>query len=590
MAASDSSGLRLVRGTVNPIIAQDRQLFLLKGDATQEHVHLADSAEMQIPAIWHYDRHPFQLKILHFNDLHGQIARVSHTESVPVFSKLVSYIEQSRATCQENPNAAVIVLAGGDDMIGTPFDLLLSRDLHQYLIHPGYHAYSTAGIDASVLGNHEFDLGLDFLAHAIRRDANFPVLAANLKPTKQLAQVCDPAAIIYLKGVRIGLIGLTTPTADLRSRPGSEFEIVDPIPVVKNLLPIIRQLSDIVIILSHLGLHLNSPSAPVGLAGDVELAQHLPTGSVDLIIGAHTHTILNQKGFEPSNIVNGIPIVQADCKGRHLGQVDLILRETVTVANAVLHPSTQLEESVVFTEQCVQPLLAQLYPRYEKNLGRVTSLDITTAICCEQAAAAESAMHNFMTDTLVAGCRARGLNVDFAMLDASVTSAGLHAGQPLTWGDWLGVMPYEDTLILLTLTGKQLAALIQDNARRIDLADEPPQDRGFQHFSQDIRYHIQRHPLRSEIKATEIKLKGLAIESTMDMMYRLVCITFFRGLARNWEKQVASNLPLLIFDPKQAGGVDTGLFFHDLMLEHIRRHDGITPAAGAVRDGRLEII
>ena len=241
-----------MRGTVNPIIAQDRQLFLLKGDATQEHVHLANSAETQIPAIWHYDHRPFQLRILHFNDLHGQIARVSHTETVPVFSKLVSYIEQSRAACQEDPNAAVLVLASGDDMIGTPFDLLLSRDVNQYLVHAGYHAYSKAGIDASVLGNHEFDFGLDFLAHAIRRDAEFPVLSTNLKPTKQLAQVCDPAAIICLKGVRIGLIGLTTPTADLRSRPGSKFEIVDPIPVVKNLLPIIRPLSDIVIILSHL--------------------------------------------------------------------------------------------------------------------------------------------------------------------------------------------------------------------------------------------------------------------------------------------------------------------------------------------------
>ena len=198
-------------------------------------------------------------------------------------------------------------------------------------------------------------------------------------------------------------------------------------------------------------------------------------------------------------------------------------------------------------------------------------------------------MHNFMTDTLVAGCRAHWLNVDFAMLDASVTSAGLQLGQTLTWGDWLSVMPYEDTLVLFALTGKQLAEFIQDNARRIDLAGEPPQDRGFQHFSQGIRYRIQRHPLRSEIQATEIKVHGLAIESTMDKTYRLVCITFFRGLARNWEKQMASNLPLLIFDPKQAGGVDTGLFFHDLMLEQIHRHDGITHAAGAVRDGRLEI-
>ena len=106
-----------------------------------------------------------------------------------------------------------------------------------------------------------------------------------------MENVCDPAALFYLKGVRIGIIGLTTPAAAMRSRQGSEFEIVDPIPVVKRLLPIVRPLSDVVIILSHLGLSLSSSSASMAFAGDVELAQNLPFGSVDLIIGSHTHDL-----------------------------------------------------------------------------------------------------------------------------------------------------------------------------------------------------------------------------------------------------------------------------------------------------------
>ncbi|MBI5348237.1 MAG: hypothetical protein HZB77_02795, partial [Chloroflexi bacterium] len=263
MSARGQHNLQLVRATTNPVDAETGQLFLLKGDATQENLNLEIPSEMQVPTAWHYDNQPFQLKILHFNDLHGHAARVSSKESTPVFSKMVSRIQHIRSTCRENLFAGVLVLSGGDDIIGSPFDLLAGKDSQSYQVHAGYHLYSKAGVAASVLGNHEFDLGLDLLAYAIRKDAAFPILSANIKPNKQLEKLCNLAAIFYLKGVRVGVIGLTTPAATLRSRQGSEFEIVDPIPVVKRLLPIVRSLSDVVIILSHLGLSLNSSSASV---------------------------------------------------------------------------------------------------------------------------------------------------------------------------------------------------------------------------------------------------------------------------------------------------------------------------------------
>ncbi|MEK9162414.1 MAG: bifunctional UDP-sugar hydrolase/5'-nucleotidase [Chloroflexota bacterium] len=589
MKTSDTGqqNLLLVRATANPADPEAGQLFLLKGDATRENLNLEISTGAQLPAAWHYDNQPFQLKILHFNDLHGQVARVSRKENTPIFSKMVSRIQHTRSACRGNPFTGVLVLSGGDDIIGTPFDMLVGKDPESYQVHAGYHLYSKAGVAASVLGNHEFDLGLDLLAHAIRKDAAFPILSANIKPNRQLENVCDPAALFYLKGVRIGIIGLTTPAAAMRSRQGSEFEIVDPIPVVKRLLPIVRSLSDVVIILSHLGLSLSSSSASMAFAGDVELAQNLPFGSVDLIIGSHTHDLINKSGLDSKNVVNGIPITQAGCNGSYLGEVDIVLRDAPTVANVCLNETADLPLDIPFDENYVQPLIEQLRPKFEKRLGRVMDSQEISSDGLYAVALGESALHNFVADGLVARCRAHELAVDFGMVDASVINSGIRPDTDFTYGDWQSVMPYADTLVLFTLTGKELCEFIQDNARRVDIFEEPHQERGFQYFSKEIRYCIQCSPTRSRIKAVDIKVSGIPIEQNTDRIYRVACISFFRALSRNWEQQTIANMPLLVFDPKQAQGVDTGLFVGDLMLEHIQYYDGITSAGGALQDGRL---
>lgn len=143
------------------------------------------------------------------------------------------------------------------------------------------------------------------------------------------------------------------------------------------------------------------------------------------------------------------------------------------------------------------------------------------------------------------------------------------------------------SIVLCTFTGKELFDFIQDNARRVDISGEPHKERGFQHFSKEIHYRIQIDPVRSQIKAVDIRVRGIPIEQDMERTYQVICISFFRMLARNWEQRTLPNMPLLIFYPKWAHGMDTGLFVRDLMLEHIQQYDGITSEGGAIRDGRM---
>ncbi|MDR3577670.1 MAG: bifunctional UDP-sugar hydrolase/5'-nucleotidase [Anaerolineaceae bacterium] len=579
--------LRLICGKSNPAEAECGQLFLLQGDATRGPVKLDPSAAGQIPVLWQYNDRPFRLKILHFNDLHGHFLHIDRKSDIPVFSKIAAYIRQTRLAYQDDPYAGVLVFSGGDEIVSSPFEMLTGSDLQTYQTHAGYQLYSKAGIDAAIFGNHEFDLGLDLLAHAIRTDASFPLLCANLRPTPLLEGLYSPAAIFTVRGVRIGVIGLTTP-AQKRGRRSPKYEVVDPIPVMKRLLPVVRSLSDVVIVLSHLGQSLKSATAPVHIAGDVELAQSLPFGSVNLIIGAHTHDPLNETGLDLNNLVNGIPIAQAGSNGRYLGEVDIVLRKAPILAHLSLHHTQELPEDAAFEERYVRPLYDRIRPYLERRLGSVEENGaLMTSVCCMDASYKESVWHNFICDGLVTRCRAQRLEVDFAMLEASAIQSGLELGQEFTIGDWLRIMPYADTLVLCTLTGSELYELIQDNARRIDISGEPHIERGFLHFSKEIRYRIQVNPLRSQIQAVDIQVGGEPIEKEMDRTYQVACTSFFRGLARHWENQKHNGLPLLIFHPENAQGIDTGWFVRDLIMDHIRQYNGITQQGGAVQDGRM---
>ena len=191
-------------------------------------------------------------------------------------------------------------------------------------VHAGYRLYSAAGVDAGVVGNHDLDAGAGPLARAIERDARFPLLSANLCASPPLAGRVHPAALLVVKGLRIGLVGLTT-RGEIRCAP--DLCLSHPLLALQNLLPALRPLCDVLIVLSHLGHSLAASSATTRDVGDVELAASLPPGSVHLIVGGHTHEALNETCLSAANLVNGIPIVQAGTMGRCLGEVDITVGE-----------------------------------------------------------------------------------------------------------------------------------------------------------------------------------------------------------------------------------------------------------------------
>jgi 2',3'-cyclic-nucleotide 2'-phosphodiesterase (5'-nucleotidase family) len=578
------------------LVTYSRGRYLIQGDATKGPVEAIIPVEGVILPGPRRRQRPFRLKIFHLNDLHGNIVKLTRFGSKPIFSEIMWRVEEARRRWSRKENAAVLFLTGGDDMAGSVFDELLRWPNP---LHAGYYLYSVAGVDAGVIGNHDLDMGAAQLARASVQDAGFPLLAANLVHEPPFTY---PAALFVIKGVRVGVVGLTTPAQIKRN--GDPLQIADPVQAAHNLLPAMRPLCDVLIILSHLGYSVTVQSAEVQGAGDVELAKSLFPGAVDLIIGGHTHQALNNCGLEAVNVVNGIPIVQAGALGQYLGEVTLTISDTnqddaagstpnrvaVAVTDARLTATDDLPLDNSFERNFVQPLIHALAPVFNQELGLVDAHpDLTSEAIHNDFNAGESALANFISDGIVARCRGNDYHVDLAMIDRSVVRYGLPGGGRLTFRDWFDLMPSVDTIRLCRVTGQQLLALLQDNACRLARPDQPHTDSGFLHFSQSLRYTIMLGRQRCDARVANVVLDGRPLESGSQQLFVVACHSFVRGNVRAWENgHVGAGLPLI--NIHQWIYEDTGLFLRDELLALIRRHGGVTAAGGAQRDGRLQLM
>jgi len=569
----------------------DADAYILRGEAASAPVEKIEFAEgVALPPRRHFTPgQPFRLKILHFNDLHGHICRFTRHGEVPLFANMVSRMKALRQQARHRDDMGVLVISAGDDLIGSIFDELLTGTPESGPIHVSYHLFSAAGVDAAALGNHDLDVGPDLLAQAIARDARFPILSANLSDAPHLQAQVSPAALFVLKGVRVGVIGLSTP-GELSEKWRGRFQMRHPVQAARNILPALRPLCDVVIILSHLGFSINSQGAVMRDAGDVELARSLPHGGVHLIVGGHTHHILNAGGLLSRNVVNGIPIAQAGSLGEFLGEVDITIRQAPAVTNARLTRTALLPTDVSFRQEHIVAVEKMAKPLLSRPLGRTAnSQDLDTDCVRNDLAAGESALANFIADALVDRCRQQGRHVDLAFVDASSIRTGIPVGGALTYGDWFNVMPFADTIHLCQLTGRQLFDLVQDNARRVDLPGAPHVERGFLHFSRPLRYVIELHEDRAQIRARDITFAGKPLQQRLDDVFVAACASFVREPARTWEAEAARTGRLDLFSLHQAPHRDTGLFLRQELITYILEHGGVTAQAGARRDGRLVI-
>ena len=483
----------------------------------------------------------------------------------------------------------MLTFSAGDDCIGTVFDELMDDTFESNPVHASYRLYSAAGVDLSVLGNHDFDMGIDVLKQSIQNDAKFPILAANLTDCPSLKGLYFPAALMVIKGIRIGIIGLAT-SAEYKIS-NNESRIDNPVQTALNILPAIRPFCDVVILLTHLGYSLAATSAITAEAGDVELAKSLPYAGVHLIVGGHSHHELNHQGLNPHNIVNGIPIVQAGSLGRYLGRVDLRIRQkSAAVAHVRLTPTETIPVDHLLEQKVMKSLIHRARSYFARILGNVgVDPKLSTDYVRNTFASGELALANFITDGMVKQLRKAGQAADMAMIDSSCVRRGLDVGGQLTFGDWFNVMPFADTIRFYQLTSWQLRDLIHDNARRIDLPGEPNTERGFLQFSNEVRYTVQLGKSRAETRIQEIMINGISLDDQLEKEFLIATTSFVRELAGNWENCHDQSLGCDLVNIHDFTHFESDYFMRRELVKYIIDQGGITRETGARLDGRLRV-
>lgn len=576
------------------------------------------------------------LRIFHFNDLHNELRSVSSSRGdTHRFSQIVKIVKEARANAADNE--IVLFVSGGDDHIGNPFDELLGFDADGFKIDPAYTAYSAAGLDAAVIGNHELDRGTALFAKAIKQDAKFPVISANLYGSKNLtSKHYHPAIIGLAKGLRIGIIGLTTQQEiRLRTEDDPGLEAGDILKALENTLSYVNDLADIIIILTHVGYdgEIEGQVRHELEVGDVEIAETAAkmTDKPVMVIGGHMHLKLNEQGLD--TVDKAVPIVQAGAKGGHLGETVFSLFKTEhglrSQLTAHLIPLKTRDDRVnaddpdydnyehdddidmEFENTVMAPLYAQLDGKLQEVIGTAGSSEyLTTAKNIIGRYVGETVMANFMNDAIVAQSvdfpakDGQSQQVEIAVFNATGINKGVEPNSELTFNDWYGVMPFADMIVVTQMTGAQIKAMVMSNAQRIVRLEELEGDnaldptgnisRGFLHFSGGLRYTIKLNSDATAAKAQDITLNGQPIDEVLDETFNVAFGDYIsiRG-GQGWNgNKIGWGLPeeVVGFDLTTLPKNDTGLVYRNEIIAYIKKHGVVDQSTGAVKDGRLQVI
>lgn len=392
--------------------------------------------------------------ILHTNDIHGRAWPFKRLDGKRVGgyaaqAHLVSKIRKEA----EKERAAFLLLSSGDVNTGVP-----ESDFSE--ARPDFEAMKAISYDAMVVGNHDFDRGYELLNKQFSW-AKFPFLGANIRLRKTGKPLFPGHLKIEKKGIRFGIIGVTTDELPRLILTGNSKKLIvdDSIQAAKREVSKVKdQGSDVLIALSHLGISATGLSLHRHIPNDDrKLAHSIP--EIDLIIGGHSHTFL-EEGLKEGKTL----IAQAGYRGEFLGRVEMLWD---LEGRRVLNSKAELIE--VDPSQGEDPLVKSIVEpyreRYEKELGEIV-FETKKPILGQrnQTNTLELPLGNLICDALRSETK-----TDIAFFNSGGLRSSLPEG-PVKKRDVLEAFPFKNQVSTGSLKGSEVVALLNDGLRGGDFS------------------------------------------------------------------------------------------------------------------------
>lgn len=400
--------------------------------------------------------------ILHTNDTHSHIAPDEKGRGGIVNRKAV--IDSVRKA-----EPYVLTVDAGDAVQGTPYFTMFGGQLEQEMLN-------RLGYDVQILGNHEFDNGMEFLAKNYANAQPSVISSNNLFDGTVLQHLILPYVVKQVGDKRIGFIGINiNPEGLIEASRCEGVEYLDGVEAANRTAAFLRDNAqvDAIVAVSHIGYRIDPNSKGYT---DPQLAA--ATRNIDLIIGGHSHTEL-MPGMPGTRVANldgdSVLIVQNSGGGRFIGEVILtfdgdVKPEMSWKKLAVNNQSVNAEDRDVALMRYLEPYNETVDSLMAVNIGKLNG-EFT-----------DQAMLNFASDFV----RERGKVLNHGKRpDLSIMNKGgvrgRFLGDSVSVGAVMTVFPFDNRIVLMEIKGSDLRELFDIMARQkgngvstnVDIAMKP---------------------------------------------------------------------------------------------------------------------
>ncbi|MEO9865340.1 MAG: 5'-nucleotidase C-terminal domain-containing protein [Yoonia sp.] len=420
-----------------------------------------------------------KLRLLQTTDLHMHILPYDYKTLRPTPQRgLANLVGEIGALRQDG--IPTLLFDTGDFLQGSPLADAAMQE-QSTGIHPIADAFNTLKYDAVVLGNHDFDYGVEPLSETIKQ-IDCPVLSANVSTNDEKTTYPNSTIISVGTGphrppIRVGVVGLTTPVISLTTDDGAPaVSTADPVSTARTVVTQLKeQNADIIVALCHFGIdpddHIENVAADIaGIEG------------VDVVMAGHTHETFplgTTRGGPTIDARNGTicgkPTVMSGAFGRYLGVIDLALERradhvAIVDQNTRLYRPTEQAEPKAFAT--VRPLHDATITSLQQEIAR-TTLPLSTAFSLIQpdltqyllSCARQLHMQDILKDTR------------FADLPFLTTAAPFSTGSrsnpndficippgPIKRSDVTAIYPFNNTAVAILRNGAQIKDWLEASA------------------------------------------------------------------------------------------------------------------------------
>ncbi len=397
------------------------------------------------------------ITIVATTDLHGNIFPIDYYTNQPANRGLAKAYRIIKDVRRIQPNT--LLIDSGDTIQGTPLVYYHNR-ISPAPPDPMMLVMSYMRYDAMCVGNHEFNFGLGVIDKA-RREANFPWLSANIQRRSDGSSFFTPYIVREVAGIRIGILGLTTPGIPTweneENYAGLEFR--DCVAEAQRWVPILRnqEKCDLVVIATHMGLDRNLetgqllPQEVVGENTAYQIANSV--AGVDVIFMGHTHRDVSQA------FVNGVLLTQADKWAEHVAKADVAMERDVSGRWRVISKKSQTvptDDSVV-----PDPEILAIAEGYHGETQKWLDTPVGTLdkdLDGRDARFADNALLDLIHRVQLEVGRA-----DVSLAAMFKPELKIASG-PISVRQIAALYVYENTLLTLEVTGQQLRAALEHAA------------------------------------------------------------------------------------------------------------------------------